>query len=138
MDQIFSTATELAPRTGAAQGTAGTGSDAARTAVALAAFAGLVFAAAPAQASGPVRNACLVIENQTSDGVTVVVDNLLFQGDSWKIRPNTTSLLTLQDGSAIATADGDWSIRAPSGSWRYESSRDRSEGCNGSWVYTVS
>ncbi|MGV9666007.1 hypothetical protein ACWDUL_16585 [Nocardia niigatensis] len=122
----------------AAEGTSMKISFTARAGLAGAAIVGLLLAAAPAHATGPVQNACLVIENETSDGVTVVVQNLLFQGASWKIGPNVTTILTLDDGKAIATADGDWSIQAPSGTWRYESDWDRDRGCNGSWVYTVS
>ncbi|MFB7719477.1 hypothetical protein [Nocardia sp. NPDC056100] len=109
-----------------------------RTGLTALVIAGLVLGTAPAHANGPVPNACLVIENQTSNGLTVRLDNRLFQGDSWKIGPNVTTILTLADGSPIATADGDWSIYAPTGSWRYESRWDRDRGCNGSWVYTVS
>lgn len=112
---------------------------AARTGVVGTAIAGLLLCApAPAQASGPVPNACLMVENETSDGVTVAVNNQLFRGYSWKLGPNTTTILTVDDGSAIATADGDWSIDAPDGSWRYESNSGRDYGCNGSWIYTVS
>ncbi|AYF75177.1 hypothetical protein D7D52_16355 [Nocardia yunnanensis] len=106
--------------------------------LAAAAVTGLLLPAAPAEAKAPVPNACLVIENQTSYGLTVVVRNRLFEGDSWKISPNITTTLTLDNGNAIATADGDWSIDAPSGTWRYEPDWNRDRGCNGSWVYTVS
>ncbi|WP_405492991.1 hypothetical protein [Nocardia sp. NBC_00511] len=65
------------------------------------------------------------------------MNNQLFQGYSWKLGPNTTTILTVED-RAIVTADGDWSIDAPDGSWRYESNSGRDYGCNGSWIYTVS
>ncbi|PKV79747.1 hypothetical protein [Nocardia fluminea] len=90
---------------------------------------------APAQA-GPDSNACLVVVNQLPDTVVIHLDNA-FPGSHWEVGPYATTLLTTEEGRAIAS-DAGWVVRSPPrGTWHYESSLNTDWGCDGSWVFTT-
>ncbi|MFE7722340.1 hypothetical protein ACFU44_25210 [Nocardia rhizosphaerihabitans] len=91
--------------------------------------------AAPAQASTP--GACLVIENNTADTVTIVVENYEYRGSSWNIPAFTHSFVNHSDGRKLVTNDGGWELTAPGGTWRYNAEQTWGGECNGTWAYTV-
>ncbi len=90
---------------------------------------------APAQA-GPDSNACLTVANQLPDTVVIHLENA-FVDSRWDVGPYATTLLTTDEGRAIASDTG-WVVRTPPrGTWYFDSALGTDWGCDGSWVFTT-
>jgi hypothetical protein len=101
---------------------------------------------ASADYDGP--GSCLVVSNQTKEPITVSVRIPEGHSGTWTVYPASSPdggwMLTDRNDSAIVSPDGHWYIWvnervAPTSSWTwaYETDRNRSKGCNGSWVVSI-
>ncbi len=101
--------------------------------------------------NGDGPGTCLVVDNESALNVTVTVTTPSIYNDMIWIVSRGPHLLTLADDTTIKATNernaigGNWSIHyfdnsnsTITNSWRYDVTRNRTEGCNGSWIVTLS
>ncbi|MRH93352.1 hypothetical protein GFY24_39070 [Nocardia sp. SYP-A9097] len=111
-------------------------------AVAITAFACGAVAAGAGTAHADTSGACLVINNRAADYFdSIYIEPVNVADVKWKAFPWQAVLIQLR-GKPLTTPSGSFTVTVESDvpvhkAWSYQPDRNRSLGCNGSWVVTL-